>query len=173
MIEVLWFFIGVLIWVVAMTIGLPITIAILLCSSAQDMMFSWIYVHIVQCTFQSKIVSLRIKMFELLQKSLSTNKSSIPLEVLEIGIGDGANLPYYPDNCKLTVVDKNKFFEPYFQRNAKKYTHISYERTVIQPAENMKDVKDNSMDVVVTSVFLCSCDDPDKVLQEILRVLKP
>ncbi|GBM40930.1 Methyltransferase-like protein 7B [Araneus ventricosus] len=172
-VEILWLFAGIAMWVLATTVALPITAALFFSTAFQDMFFSWAYVHIIQFLFQSKLVSLRKKMFQLLQKGLSPKERPAPLEVLEIGIGDGANLPYYPENCKLTVLDKNKFFEPYFRSNAKMYPHISYQRTVIQSAENMKDVEDNSMDVVVTSLFQCSCDDPDKVLQEILRVLKP
>ncbi|CAL1279327.1 unnamed protein product [Larinioides sclopetarius] len=171
--KIVWFFSAILMWGLATTVGLPITISLWLSTTFRDVFFSWTYVYIIQFFFQSQLVSLRKKMFQLLQKNLSSKQRSDPLEVLEIGIGDGANLPYYPDNCKLTVVDKNKFFEPYFRKSAKMYPHISYQRTVIQSAENMMDVEDNSMDVVVTSLFQCSCEDPDKVLQEILRVLKP
>ncbi|GFT53862.1 methyltransferase-like protein 7B [Nephila pilipes] len=123
--------------------------------------------------YNYKIIPTRKKTFQLLQNSLADRDNSKSLEVLEIGIGGGANLEYYPDNCNLTVVDKNKFFEPYFKKNAKNYPHINYKRTVIQCAENMTEIQDNSMDIVVTSYFQCSCYDPQAVVKEILRVLKP
>lgn len=67
----------------------------------------------------------------------------------------------------------NKYFESYFEQNTKKFPHIQYKRTVIQPAENMRDVEDNSLDVVVSTYLHCSCQDSDAVLKEVKRVLKP
>ncbi|GFY44414.1 methyltransferase-like protein 7A [Trichonephila inaurata madagascariensis] len=135
--------------------------------------FPYIYLYIILPFFNYKIIPSRKKTFKLLNDHLAGRDSSKPLEVLEIGIGGGANLEYFPENCNLTVVDKNKFFEPYFKQNAKRYPHINYKRTIIQCAENMTEIEDNSFEVVVTSYFQCSCDDPEAVVKEIIRVLKP
>lgn len=71
------------------------------------------------------------------------------------------------------VLDVNMYFEPYFEQNKKNFPHIQYKRTVIQPAENMSQVEDNSLDVVVSTFLHCSCQDSDAVLKEVKRVLKP
>ncbi|GFS65568.1 methyltransferase-like protein 7B [Nephila pilipes] len=173
MIELFWFGVGILMWIASLSIGLPITIALLFSDTFRNFSFPYIYLYIILPIYNYKIIPARKKTFQLLQNSLADRDNSKSLEVLEIGIGGGANLEYYPDNCNLTVVDKNKFFEPYFKKNAKNYPHINYKRTVIQCAENMTEIQDNSMDIVVTSYFQCSCYDPQAVVKEILRVLKP
>ncbi|GFY58296.1 methyltransferase-like protein 7B [Trichonephila inaurata madagascariensis] len=58
-------------------------------------------------------------------------------------------------------------------KNRNKYPQVSYRRTVIQPAECMKGVDDNSVDVVVSTFLHCSCDDSAAVSREVKRVLKP
>lgn len=41
------------------------------------------------------------------------------------------------------------------------------------PGEDMNMVKDESVDVVVISLVLCSVQDTAKILQEVKRVLRP
>ncbi len=60
----------------------------------------------------------KIKLFEVL-KTLK-RKNGKDLNLLEIGVGPGANLKFYPENTKLTVVDPNRFFQPILDQNLEK-----------------------------------------------------
>lgn len=85
-------------------------------------------------------------------------------EILEIGIGTGNNLPFYPKQVKkITAIDSYV--------RAIKSEKIEVD---IKPysSEDMK-FADNSFDVVVSTFCLCSVNDVEKTLQEIKRVLRP
>ncbi len=87
-------------------------------------------------------------------------------EVLEVGIGTGKNIPYYPDNIELTGID----FSPQMVKIAKgKAKNKSNIKILEMDAENM-DFSDNSFDTVITSCVFCSVPDPVKGLKEIRRV---
>ena len=47
------------------------------------------------------------------------------------------------------------------------------ERFVLGKAEDMKDIEDGSMDIVVSTVVMCSVQSIEKSLKEIQRVLAP
>ncbi|GFU09987.1 methyltransferase-like protein 7B [Nephila pilipes] len=165
--------IGFIWWFSVFTFGLPVTILFILSKNIRSVFFSWVYATIIEPIQREKIDATRKKLFQILEDSLGNRDNSVPLEVLEIGVGHGPNLKFYPENCNLTVLDKHKFFEKEFSKNKKKYPHVSYQKTVIQPAECMRGVDDNSFDVVVSTFLHCSCDDSVAVLQEVKRVLKP
>ncbi|GFU45788.1 methyltransferase-like protein 7B [Nephila pilipes] len=160
-------------WVAALTIGIPLTLMLMVSKTFRSSFFSWFFVYIIGPIFQPRTIPARKRAFQILKECVANRNKAVPLEVLEIGVGEGPNLQFYPENCNLTVLDKNKFFESYYQKNAKKFAHISYQRTVIQPAENMSNIADNSLDVVVSTYLHCSCDDTYAVLKEVQRVLKP
>ncbi|GIX81082.1 methyltransferase-like protein 7A [Caerostris extrusa] len=168
-----WLFLCSLWWVGALSFGVPLTLLLMISRTFRSSFFSWFFVYIIGPIFQPRTIPARRKAFQILKDSVAKRDKSVPLEVLEIGVGEGPNLQFYPDNCNLTVLDKNKFFESYYAQNAKMFPHISYQRTVIQPAEDMSDIKDNSLDVVVSTYLHCSCDDSHEVLREVQRVLKP
>ncbi|GFY51576.1 methyltransferase-like protein 7A [Trichonephila inaurata madagascariensis] len=121
---------------------------------------------------KQELGSQRKKAFDLLKKDLAERKKKTH-EILEIGIGDGANLQYYPENSSLTALDMNASFEPYLKENLKKYPEIRYRRKVIAMAENMVGVEDSSVDVVVCTYTMCSAKSVPTILKEVKRVLKP
>ena len=56
-------------------------------------------------------------------------------DVLEIGAGTGANLPYYPEDIRLTVTDPNPFM---LRRLTKKATKLEISvETLVAPATDM------------------------------------
>lgn len=92
--------------------------------------------------------------------------------VLEIGCGTGQNLPFFPKNTRLMTCDLNDYFKPFLMKNSEKHS-IKLEKYMIGNAEDMSSiVPDNSCSCVVSSFLLC-CVDQEKVLREIMRVLKP
>jgi ubiquinone/menaquinone biosynthesis C-methylase UbiE len=91
--------------------------------------------------------------------------------VIEIGAGTGANLPYYADSVTELVVCEPA--EPMARRLERKLA--SFERpvrVVRAPAEQLS-VEGGRFDVAVSTLVLCTVDDPGRALAEIYRVLKP
>ena len=91
--------------------------------------------------------------------------------VLEIGIGSGLNLPFYPDAVERVIgVDPS----PGLLRLASEAARRSVPDTeLIEGTAEELPVEDRSVDCAVVSWTLCSVMDPDRALAEIRRVLKP
>lgn len=97
--------------------------------------------------------------------------SSVTGEVLEIGFGTGANLPYYPKNVKkIVAVDSNAAMRA-LARKREKALGIEVEHHIEDAAR--LPFKTGKFDSVVTSWTLCSVREVEKALREIRRVLKP
>ncbi|KAG8191167.1 hypothetical protein JTE90_011852 [Oedothorax gibbosus] len=173
MLSFIMLLVGLVWWLCCFTFGLPLTLALFLSRTIRSSFFSWQFVNVVGPIFQPLSQPARRRAFQILKEIVKGRDTTVPLEIMEIGIGEGANLQHYPENVNLTVLDVNKYFEQYYEENTKKFSHINYKRTVIQPAENMSEIEDNSLDVVVTTYLHCSCSDSNAVLKEVKRVLKP
>ena len=91
-------------------------------------------------------------------------------DILEIGPGTGPNLGYYPKNCHWIGVEPNPFVHPYLRQAAEQAGLTIEIRTLL--AEKLP-AADQSIDAVVSTLVLCSVLNPEAVLREILRVLKP
>ena len=91
--------------------------------------------------------------------------------VLEIGIGPGSNLKHY-NNTKVTSIlgiDPSKELNQIAKKRAEKNNlNIKF---LIESASNLS-VESKSIDTVVSTYALCSIPEPEKTLQEIVRVLK-
>jgi ubiquinone/menaquinone biosynthesis C-methylase UbiE len=90
--------------------------------------------------------------------------------VLEIGGGTGFNLPYYPSTIEELVVT-----EPapgMLERARRRATTSALPVTVRQAPAEALPFEDASFDTVVSTLVLCSVDDPDRALAEIHRVLR-
>lgn len=91
-------------------------------------------------------------------------------KVLEVGVGTGKNIPYYPDGIDITAID---FSEKMLAKAREKAKMLNKQVELIQmDAQNM-DFEDNTFDMVFTTCVFCSVPDPVKGLQEIRRVCKP
>ncbi|XP_016322537.1 methyltransferase-like protein 7A [Sinocyclocheilus anshuiensis] len=97
----------------------------------------------------------------------------VSLRILELGCGSGANFEHYPTGCRITCIDPNPHFQKYLEKSTVKNDHLVYDSFIVASGENLKAVEDNSMDVVVCTLVLCSVQDTQKVLQEAKRVLRP
>jgi ubiquinone/menaquinone biosynthesis C-methylase UbiE len=91
--------------------------------------------------------------------------------VLEIGGGTGANLPYYGAGVIELVITEPE--EPMARRlRAKLADHRLPARVIEVPAEQLP-FEDDSFDFVVSTLVLCTVEDPARALGEVHRVLKP
>ena len=91
--------------------------------------------------------------------------------VLEIGGGTGANLAFYPAAVEEVVITEPE--EPMARRAERKLAdHSINARVVHAPAEELP-LEDASFDFAVSTLVLCTVNDPERALSEIRRVLKP
>ena len=97
-------------------------------------------------------------------------QSDKPIELLEIGAGTGSNFRYYPNGCHVTCLDPNPHVAGYSRRG---HVGLVVNEPVVGMAEDMSSVRDNSVDVVVSTIVMCSVSDVDRSLAEVKRILRP
>ncbi len=90
--------------------------------------------------------------------------------ILEIGPGAGTNLAYLSAGAEWIGIEPNEYMHPYIRRQAAQLGRTIDLRAT--PAEAL-DVPDGSVDAVIGTLVLCSVHDPQRVLREIMRVLRP
>lgn len=116
---------------------------------------------------------MRDKKKDLFSNLSEFNKSDGPLRILEIGCGSGANFEFYPSGCNVICTDPNPHFQKYLQRSLADNDHITFERFVVASGEDMGSIEDDSLDVVVCTLVLCSVNNTQRTLQEAHRILRP
>jgi len=90
--------------------------------------------------------------------------------ILEVGVGTGLTLPFFPDYCNVTGIDLS---EPMLQK-----AHKIIEATKRQNIEIMRmdamnmDFPDNHFDKVIAVYVISVVPDPIRVLKEMSRVCK-
>jgi ubiquinone/menaquinone biosynthesis C-methylase UbiE len=91
--------------------------------------------------------------------------------VLEVGGGTGANLPHYgPDVTELVITEPE---EPMARRLELKLAEHALPARVVRAAAEDLPFDPESFDYVVSTLVLCTVDDPDQALAQIQRVLRP
>lgn len=91
-------------------------------------------------------------------------------EVLEIGVGTGKNIPYYPSGLSITAID----LTPGMLERAQHRASVIGARVELQLCDTQQlDFSGNTFDEVVATFVFCSVPDPVLGLQEAARVLKP
>jgi ubiquinone/menaquinone biosynthesis C-methylase UbiE len=97
--------------------------------------------------------------------------SRVTGDVLEVGGGTGANLPFYGAGVRELVITEPE--EPMARRLERKLAGYALPARVVRaPAENLP-FADASFDYVVSTLVLCTVADPVRALAEIQRLLKP
>jgi len=91
--------------------------------------------------------------------------------VVEIGAGTGLNFEHYPDGITDLVVT-----EPVAamrRRLARRLQRRYYPTRIVDASAEHLPLPDASVDTVVSTLVLCTVDDPERALREIARVLRP
>jgi ubiquinone/menaquinone biosynthesis C-methylase UbiE len=90
--------------------------------------------------------------------------------VLEVGGGTGANLPFFRGGVEELVITEPEV--PMARRLERKLAGCSLPARVVRaPAEELP-FEEQSFDFVVSTLVLCTVDDPVRALGEIHRVLR-
>jgi len=88
---------------------------------------------------------------------------------LEVGVGTGKNLPYYPRNVKITAID----FSRRMLERARKRASVLGSMVQLQKMDVQQlAFPDNSFDTVFGTFVFCSVPDPVAGLKELKRVCK-
>jgi len=92
-------------------------------------------------------------------------------DVLEIGGGTGANLPFYrPETGSLTITEPETAMVRRLERRARE--RVPRATILRAPAEDLP-FEDGTFDVAVSTLVLCGVSDQPRALRQLRRVLRP
>ncbi|XP_045116454.1 methyltransferase-like protein 7A isoform X2 [Portunus trituberculatus] len=145
--------------------------------STQSRWFSWV-MHFCTKDVFPELEEVKKEHFASMSSIVSHDPALLDkkaIRILEIGVGTGVNFAHYPEGSHLVVVDPNPHFKSYFEENRKSFPHLQVEDFVVTTGDRMEAVKDESVDVVVVTLVLCSLPSEtiQATLKEIQRVLVP
>lgn len=90
--------------------------------------------------------------------------------VVELGIGSGSNIPFYPPTLDLLIgIDNHPEIVRYINVESSMQSKVEIK---VADAASIP-VGDETADFVVSTFTLCSVTEPEVVLKEVRRVLKP
>lgn len=93
-----------------------------------------------------------------------------PGRVLELGVGTGKNIPYYPEGTDVVAIDiSDEMLAKARERAASVGSDVTLERADAQALP----YPDDSFDAVVGTFVFCSIPSPELALAEAERVLRP
>lgn len=90
-------------------------------------------------------------------------------KVLEVGVGTGKNMPYYPEDADIAGVDLTSGM---LERAQQRAEQLDLEVDLWVGDVQDLNIPDNTFDTVVSTCVFCSVPDPVLGLQEVKRVLK-
>jgi ubiquinone/menaquinone biosynthesis C-methylase UbiE len=91
--------------------------------------------------------------------------------VVEIGAGTGLNIPHYrSDIAELNITEPEPGMRRQLARRLRRHGRIA--QVIDAPAQRLP-LADASVDTVVSTLVLCTVEDPESALREIARVLRP
>jgi phosphatidylethanolamine/phosphatidyl-N-methylethanolamine N-methyltransferase len=91
-------------------------------------------------------------------------------QVLEVGVGTGKNLPYYPPGKSVTGIDIS---DRMLAEAKKKAAQAKGSFHLLKMDIQALDFPEAYFDTVISTYVFCSVADPIKGLKEVWRVLKP
>ena len=92
-------------------------------------------------------------------------------KVLEVGVGTGLSLYYYPESCRVIGID---FCEAMLEKGKQRVARYGLSHVDLRQMDAMKmEFEDNSFDSVFAAYVITAVPDPRQVLSEMIRVCKP
>lgn len=96
--------------------------------------------------------------------------AALPGTVVELGSGVGANLRHLPSGTTLVAVEPNRAMHRRLRSAAQRRgVRLDLRERVAEDT----GLADRSVDAVISSLVLCTVGDPDAVLAEVRRILRP
>ena len=92
--------------------------------------------------------------------------------VLEVGVGTGISLPRYAKNCSLVGIDIADAMLDKARQRVRDLDLHNVEDIAVMDAENLR-FEAESFDVVVAQYVVTAVPDPERALDEFMRVLRP
>jgi ubiquinone/menaquinone biosynthesis C-methylase UbiE len=89
---------------------------------------------------------------------------------LELAIGTGLNLPFYPSGVRLTGVDLSPAMLAVAEQRSRK---LGVDAELLLGNAHALDFPNDRFDTVVSTLFFSSVPSPRQAAAEVLRVLKP
>ena len=117
-------------------------------------------------------------LLEKVTKNLKIDRSEILSHlsghVLEVGIGTGANLPFYPASVdKVTGIDLEA---PLLKRCQRNWTNLGPQKMQLELSlGNAEELPfpSHSFDAILSCLVFCSISSAEKAAEELFRLLKP
>lgn len=91
-------------------------------------------------------------------------------KVLEVGVGTGKNIEYYPEGLDITAID---FSEKMLAKAKDKAERLGKKVDLRHMDVQKLEFPDQTFDTIFTTCVFCSVPDPIKGLKEMGRVCKP
>ncbi|XP_045171148.1 putative methyltransferase-like protein 7A [Mercenaria mercenaria] len=130
--------------------------------------FAWILNKITE-NIKGGLKDEKTRLFQFLHEYKDQQKKN--LTILEVGSGTAPNMSFYPANTKVVCLEPNQHFDSYAAENVKKEENSISVDFVHGYAEALP-FENETFDIVVCTLVLCSVEDIKKCLQEIKRVLR-
>jgi ubiquinone/menaquinone biosynthesis C-methylase UbiE len=93
---------------------------------------------------------------------------------LELGAGTGLNLPHYTASVtELVLTEPDRFMVARLRRRLAAEPPAPNAVEVVEAGAERLPFEDASFDTVVSTLVLCSVDDPGEAMSEVARVLRP
>lgn len=94
----------------------------------------------------------------------------VSAQILEVGVGTGKNLPFYPEGARTTAVDISHKMLARARRRAER---LSRNVELFPMDAQALAFEEGAFDAVVSTFVFCSVPDPVLGLREVRRVLRP
>lgn len=95
-----------------------------------------------------------------------------PLEILDLS-GASSRIDYFPTDCHVTSMDSNPFTRAYMETKGVECKQAVFKEFIEASIDNLEDLESESFDSIVSFQTLCSVGEPESILQEIFRILRP
>ena len=94
----------------------------------------------------------------------------LPSSVVELGPGTGANFRYYRPSTQVIGIEPNPYMHDTLREHAKRR---GMELELVAASAHDTGLADQSVDAVVCTLVLCTVEDPEAVVAEVRRILRP
>jgi SAM-dependent methyltransferase len=147
-----------------------------------DSIFSWSMSNTMG-DYENEARPYKAKLFQSLFDSLAKDTGNEAPVIVEIGMGTFPNAPYFAQsmlNSRLKAldiigVDPNDSMKQYALENAEKSGLIrsNVSLRIVHGVAEALPFADSSVNAAIVTLTLCSVRDPERVVSEIQRILKP